>query len=50
MNQVRIVERKEHNALKGHKYTRLRNRVNLSDKQEESLAEMIKLFGCFFKN
>jgi transposase len=42
MNQVRIVERK-HDALKGHNYTLLRNRENLSDKQEKSLAEMITL-------
>ena len=44
MNQVRIVERKEHDALKGHKYTFLKNRVNLSGKQEESLVEMIRLY------
>ena len=44
MNQVRMIERKEHDALKGHKYTFLKNRVNLSDKQEESLAEMITLY------
>jgi transposase len=44
MNQVRMIERKEHHALKGHKYTFLKNRVNLSDKQEESLAEMITLY------
>ncbi len=44
MNQVRIAERKEHEALKGHKYTFLRNRENLSEKQENSLTEMIKLY------
>jgi transposase len=44
MNQVRITERKEHDALKGHKYTFLRNRENLSDKQEQVLAEMIILY------
>ena len=44
MNQVRITERKEHDALKGHKYTFLRNRENLSDEQEKSLAEMITLY------
>ncbi|TXL09960.1 ISL3 family transposase [Methylococcaceae bacterium CS2] len=44
MNQVRIGERKEHDALKGHKYTFLRNRENLTNKQEASLAEMIELY------
>jgi len=44
MNQVRISERKEHDALKGHKYTFLRNRENLTHKQEVSLAEMIGLY------
>ena len=44
MNQVRIIERKEHDELKGHKYTFLRNRENLSDKKEKSLAEMITLY------
>jgi len=44
MNQVRIVERKRDDALKGHKYTFLRNRENLSDKQEKSLNEMITLY------
>ena len=44
MNQVRIIERKQHDELKGHKYTFLRNRENLSDKKEKSLAEMITLY------
>lgn len=44
MNQVRVSERKEHDALKGHKYTFLRNRENLTHKQEVSLAEMIGLY------
>jgi len=44
MNQVRIIERKEHDELKGHKYSFLRNRENLSDKKEKSLAEMITLY------
>jgi transposase len=44
MNQVRIAERKEHAALKGHKYTFLRNRDNLSSKRETELAELITLF------
>jgi transposase len=42
MNQVRIVERKAHDALKDHKYTFLRNRENLSDKKEKALAEIPK--------
>lgn len=44
MNKVRQAERKEHDALKGHKYTFLKNRQNLSDKQEKSLAELIQLY------
>ncbi|MEA3241529.1 MAG: transposase, partial [Pseudomonadota bacterium] len=44
MDKVRIAERKEHDELKGHKYTFLRNRENLSDEQENSLSEMIKLY------
>lgn len=44
MNQVRIGERKEHAALKGHKYTFLRNRENLSSKRETELAELITLY------
>jgi transposase len=44
MNQVRIAERKEHHALKGHKYTFLKNRENLSGKKEKELDEMIKLY------
>jgi transposase len=43
MDQVRIIERKEHDALKGHKYTFLRNRENLSDKKEKELAELITM-------
>ena len=35
MNQVRIIKRKEHDELKGHKYTFLRNRENLSDTKEK---------------
>lgn len=44
MDKVRKAERKEHDALKGHKYTFLKNRQNLSDKQEKSLTEMIQLY------
>ena len=45
MNQVRIIERKEHDALKGHKYTFLKNRKNLSNTKEQALDEMIKLYS-----
>ena len=38
MNPMRIIERKEHDELKGHIYTFLRNRENLSDTKEKSLA------------
>ena len=44
MDKVRRVERIEHEELKGHKYTFLRNRQNLSDKQEKLLSEMIELY------
>ena len=41
---MRIAERKEHDALKGHKYTFLKNRENLSEKKEKELDDMIKLY------
>lgn len=44
MDKVRKAERKEHEALKGQKYTFLKNRQNLTDKQEKALSEMIKLY------
>jgi len=44
MNQVRMAERKEHEGLRGHTYTFLRNRDTLSDKQATALADMIKLY------
>ena len=44
MNQVCIIERKEHDELKGHKYTFLKNRENLSNTKEQALDEMIKLY------
>ena len=44
MDKVRKAERKEHDELKGHKYTFLKNRKNLSEKKEKSLAEMIRLY------
>lgn len=44
MDKVRQVERVEHEALQWHKYTFLKNRQNLSDKQEKSLSKMIELY------
>jgi transposase len=44
MNQVRISERKEHDELNGHKYTFLRNRDELTDKQATALAKIITLY------
>jgi len=44
MDQVRKAERKEHAALKGHKYTFLKNPANLSEVKQQELAEMIRLY------
>ena len=44
MNEVRLLERKEHDELKGHKYTFLKNKDNLSDKKSVALNELITLF------
>jgi transposase len=44
MNQVRIAERKEHAALKNHKYTFLKNKETLSDKKRRALEDMITLY------
>ncbi len=44
MDSVRKVERKEHELLKGHKYTFLKNPKQLSDPQRTKLDEMIKLY------
>ena len=44
MNKVRIAERKEHDELKGHKYTFLKNRKNLSETKVKALDEMIILY------
>lgn len=43
MDKVRQLERKEHDELKGHKYTFLKNKNNLSDKRKKDLAELITL-------
>ncbi len=44
MDEVRKLERKEHNELKGHKYTFLKNKDKLYEKKRQSLAELITLF------
>lgn len=44
MDEVRRLERKEHDELKGHKYTFLKNKANLSSKKQGELAELITLF------
>jgi transposase len=44
MDKVRRAERIEHDELKGHKYTFLKNRQNLSEKREKALSEMIELY------
>lgn len=44
MDKVRRLERKEHDALKGHKYTFLKNRNNLSDSKQKILSELIILY------
>jgi transposase len=44
MNKVRIAERKEHAALKGHKYTFLKNKAALSSKKKQALDDMVTLY------
>lgn len=44
MDKVRQAERKEHDALKGHKYTFLTNKDNLSDSKQKALSELITLY------
>jgi transposase len=39
MDAVRKIERKEHEVLKGHKYTFLKNPDTLSNSQQQQLAE-----------
>ena len=41
---MRIAECKEHDALKGHQCTFLKNREKLSDKKEKELTELIKRY------
>lgn len=42
MDEVRKKERKEHEALKGHKYTFLKNRRKLSNWQKNELNDLIQ--------
>lgn len=44
MDAVRKAERKEQDALKGHKYTFLKNPNTLSNGQQQQLAELIRLY------
>lgn len=44
MDKVRQAERKEHDQLKGHKYTFLKNRNNLSATKQKALEELITLY------
>ena len=44
MDKVRQMERKEHDELKGHKYTFLKNRSNLSKNKQKALSELITLY------
>lgn len=44
MDKVRQAERKEHDELKGHKYTFLKNRNHLSDSKQKALSELITLY------
>lgn len=41
MDKVRQAERKEHDELKGHKYTFLKNKDNLSESKQKALNEFI---------
>lgn len=49
MDEVRKAERQEHQALKGHKYTFLKNAEKLSAKQQAALAELITLYPTLGK-
>lgn len=49
MDKVRQGERKEHEQLKGHKYTFLKNKDKLSDKRKQQLSELITLFPTLGK-
>ncbi|MCH6559487.1 transposase, partial [candidate division KSB1 bacterium] len=49
MDNVRKSERKQHEALKGHKYTFLKNQKNLSDDKKQELNKLIKLYPILGK-
>lgn len=49
MDNLRQLERAEHDELKGHKYTFLKNRKKLSNKREQELSELITLFPALGK-
>lgn len=49
MDEVRKAERREHQELKGHKYTFLKKADNLSVKQQAALAELITLYPTLGK-
>ncbi len=44
MDTVRRAERKEHDALKGHKYTFLKKRDSLSETKRQQLDDMVRLY------
>jgi len=49
MDKVRQLERAEHEELKGHKYTFLKNPNKLSDKRQQELSKLITLFPSLGK-
>lgn len=49
MDKVRQLERREHDELKGHKYTFLKNKDNLSGSKKLELKELITLFPLLGK-
>ena len=44
MDEVRKAERREHDLLKGHKYTFLRNSDKLSDERRNQMNDLLKLY------
>jgi len=44
MDTVRKLERREHEALKGHKYTFLKNPGNLTDKRAKELESLVQVY------
>lgn len=49
MNKVRQSERKQHEALKGHKYTFLKKHNNLSEEKKQMLSELIQSYPLLGK-